>query len=164
MNIWLISHRLRGDTGRARRLHKTQAEHIHRRTICLPVKRRPKMSLTLQIPANLICSHADSHKEGVYEGDSAVPQMDGWMVRDVCWGHSCKGSAKTNKDFILASSCGGHCLWHEALADSNSVAPNVLRSHLCLEWRLDNIIHGTRGPSGFTALMWSELNFNVLRL
>lgn len=82
-----------------------QAAHVHMRTICPPVKHRPKMSLTLQIPENLICSHANAPQRGCCQGHFAVPRTGG---RSGTCGRrrARKGSAKTDKDFTLVSSSG----------------------------------------------------------
>lgn len=64
---------------------QNQAVHVHTRTICPPVKHRPKMSLTLQIPENLICGHANSPQRGCLWGSSRC-STNGKMVRDVCEG------------------------------------------------------------------------------
>ncbi len=74
----------------------------------------PKVSLTLQIPENLICSRANSLQRGS-PWESFLCSTDGWIGS--VWGRGGMHvkSQTPNKDFILVSSTGGNGLWHAAL-------------------------------------------------
>lgn len=155
-----MSHELQGDTARSRGSTKPGCTRIHTQTIWPPVKHRPKMSLTLQIPESLIRSLANSPQRGCLWGHSAVPQMEGWT-------RTCGGSVH-GKALQRPIKIWFWCHPQEEIADDTrpSQTPAVwiwrLQDHL-FGWRREKILNGTRRPPGLTAIISTEPNFNVFK-